>query len=485
MPVGVLALEPAFKLGHDRGPVRLRVGEIHDGGEVLCDVKPRGEFVAAVHDVGGAGEVGFVADQVRGVLGGSDAVGGEQRVEDARARGDEVVVAGVEPDAEGAAARLFLGGLEGRRAQKHFSVEQVQHEAGVVAQAVEGRRELFIGEHARVERRLGVVVGMVVENGKHLRRVEDAAECAGDRLEFRLVHDLRGELDRVLNREAGTHVGIVGGEAGVAVLVEADAIAADAGGDYEARVEKRTLRRREQCSDGTADETARYARVDEGVVVSLAVAYDGEVVRALADEVGVEITGYDVVPPENEVRRIFRQRGVADGHAGGIDENLDAGVTERAQLSVFRHAGEFVSAEGFPEIELPREGSAGDIVAGLSTVDHPAAFEVERARVGIRHRGRAAGRIGDDGVRVAGEKDGVVDGRFHPLLRTLAVVGELEGEVRGEPLLDSRDDPVEIRVAPRARAIGADAKRNLRRRHHGQSRAEVGGEVEIVVGALE
>ncbi|PHX71084.1 MAG: hypothetical protein CK548_07665 [Opitutia bacterium] len=178
----------------------------------------------------------------------------------------------------------------------------------------------------------------------------------------------------------GTHVGIFGGEAGVAVLVEADTVAADAGGDHEARVEKRTLRRREQCSDGTADEAARYARVDEGVVVSLAVAHDGEVVRALADKVGVEISGYDVVPLENEVRRIFRQRGVADGHAGGIDENLNAGVTERAQLSVFRHAGEFVSAECFPEIELPREGSAGDIVASLSTVDYPAAFEVERAR---------------------------------------------------------------------------------------------------------
>ena len=78
------------------------------------------------------------------------------------------------------------------------------------------------------------VVGVIVEDGKNLRGVEDGAEGARDRLELRLVDDLFGELDRILDRPSGADVGIVGGEAGVAVLVEADAIAADAGGDHEA-----------------------------------------------------------------------------------------------------------------------------------------------------------------------------------------------------------------------------------------------------------
>ncbi len=50
---------------------------------------------------------------------------------------------------------------------------------------------------------------------------------------------------------------------------------------------------------------------------------------------------------ENEVNRIFRQGGIADGHAGGIDENLDARVTEGAQLPLLGHAGQFVPAEFF------------------------------------------------------------------------------------------------------------------------------------------
>ena len=175
------------RIRDDRGPVGLRVGEVQDRGQVPGDIEPRREFVAAVHDVRGAGEVGLVTDQVLVVFGRGDAVRREQCIQNPRAGGDEVVVAAVQPDGKRAAARFLLRRLERRRAQKHFSVEQVQHEAVVVAQAVEGRRQLFIREHARVERRLRVVVGMIVEDGKQLRGVEDAAQGACDRLELRPV----------------------------------------------------------------------------------------------------------------------------------------------------------------------------------------------------------------------------------------------------------------------------------------------------------
>ena len=138
VPKCQLTLEPARKLRNDFRAVCLRVGRVEDRRKTRREVKPRGELVASVHNVGGAGQIGFVADQVLCGFRRGEPVGRKQCIQNSRTRSHQIVVATVQADREGPAAGFLWGSLKGRCPQRDFAAKPVQPESVVVAQSVEG-----------------------------------------------------------------------------------------------------------------------------------------------------------------------------------------------------------------------------------------------------------------------------------------------------------------------------------------------------------
>ena len=292
--------------------------------------------------------------------------------------------------------------------------------------------------------------------------MQDPAKRAGDWVAAGLVDDFLGELDGILDGAAGLDVGVARGESRVAVLIEDNAIAAQSGRHHEARVEESALGCRRSGVDGPSDKAAGDTRVDKRVVIGFAVPPDREIIGAFAHKISIEIAGYHVSPAEHVVRGIFRERGVADRDAVGIDENLHPRIAESAQLSMLGHAGRLMFSPR-PEMERPDQGTARDVVTRLSAIDHPATFQIARACGGVGDAGSATVRVGNYRVWIPREQHGIVDRSFHPLLRAFAIRGDFEREGRGDPGLAAREYAVKIRIAAGARTVRAAATGQLRR----------------------
>ena len=435
-PLRLVGGEVAVDLAEEMGAFAIGAGNAQAEGEILRGVGDELGFPALGDGVDGGGVVEL---QLRVILVAGDAAGGEEGIVDVKHRRSSEGGGSIHRETVGDDGRIFgllrLVGVETE--EKTLIAEEIDHHAVVMAETFGGWRSFSRGQHGAVETGRAAVFRLVIEKGNARRGVEDAAGSEG-RGGILVGLDRAVEIPRVEDETSGRVARILGvGDAALAKGIKRDAVDAVAESGDEAVLPPVALRGEHERA-GVLDRVRVGAGAGgEGRVIGNTVAHEGRhFLRGVRRVVGREIALGHVASAPRLVAGAVGRGGIVDRETVLIGEDFVFPATEAVLLGGFGETGQTVAAKPFAEVELPRGARAHGVVDVLERVAAPVVFEVNLAGVGIGERGGSGRGRGEIKVGIAGEKEVGVDVTAGEDAVDVVKIGELEGNVFRDPLLD-------------------------------------------------